>query len=330
MKKFGNLAFLSICLILIFLLSGCLFLPSEDEVLQPPLRAPDRIEYRLIEVTRGDLAEEVRGFGTVVTRIGATVTFGNTTGRLKALHATNGQDVTEGDLLAELHNDDLLEHLERQEKYTRLAEIEYEKIRRTLWGLDREAAEIRLALAHMDLERAQEAVERTMVYAPMSGRIVFTTSIRINDYVNAFVPLYNIADINELSLVLSDEFAVSVPLGATVSMNLDNTTHYGTVVQVPSMNPIDAHDRNIAIVDFQTIEFDQNRLGSNIMIVYERARVDDAIIVERSMVRFNAGRAYVLVLEDNIPMERDVTIGLSTISQVEILEGISVGEMLVQ
>jgi len=311
-------------------LSSCLLLPNEDEVLQPPLRAPDRIDYRTVEVTRGSIVDEIRGFGTVVTKVGATVSFRETTGRLKALHTSSGQDVEEGDLLAELHNDDLVEALSRQELYTRLAEIDYELVRRTLWGLQREAAEIRLSLAKMDLERAREAVEKTFVYAPVSGRIVYTTFMRNDDYIDAFTPLFNIADLSQLTLRISDDLATRVPVGATVSTIIDNVTHYGTVVQVPSMNPGDAIDRNIAVVDSPTLTIEQGRLGRTFAVIYERARADDVIVIDRTLVRTNVGRTYVIVLVDNIPVERNVILGITNNSQAEIIEGLHEGELVVQ
>jgi len=330
MKKLQKSLLLSIVLIITLALSSCFLLPNEDEVLQPPLRAPDRIDYRTVEVTRGTITDEVRGTGTVVTKVGATVSFRDVTGRLKALHASSGQDVEEGDLLAELHNDDLVEALNRQEKYTRLAEIDYELIRRTLWGLQREAAEIRLSLAQMDLERAREAVEKTLVYAPTSGRIVYTTFLKIDEYIDSFVPIYNIADLTQLSLRISDDLANRVPLGATVSTTMDNVTHYGTVVQVPSMNPGDSADRNIAVIDSPTLTIEQARLGRSFPVIYERARAEDVIVIDRTLVRTNVGRTYVIVLVDNIPVERNVILGITNHSQAEILEGLREGELVVQ
>jgi len=329
--KLRDIVLTSLFLVLVLTFGGCAFFPAEDEVLQPPLRAPDGIEYKTVEVTRGTIVDEIRGFGTVETKVGSTVSFQNTTGHLKALHASSGHDVEEGELLAELHNDHLLEALERQVLYTRLAEIEYEKIRRTLWGLDREAAEIRMSLARMDLEKAQEAVEKTRVYAPTSGRIVYAAFIRTDDYVPSFLTLYSIADLTQLNLRIGDDLAGKVPIGATVSINVNNNeTHYGTVVQVPSMNPTDAFDRNIAIVDSPTLEIEQINLGRSFPIIYERARADDVIVIDRQLIRLNAGQTYVIVLADNIPMERSVVVGISTNSHAEIIDGLREGELLVR
>jgi len=314
--------------ILIFSLAGCFFLPQEDEILQPPLRAPDRVEYRTVEVTRGDLHDEIRGFGTVEGRSGATVSFGDISGRIKQLYFASGQNVEEGDLLAELFNEDLLEALYRQEIYTRLAEIEFEKTRNAA-ALDREAAQLRLDLSRLDLEKARAAVENTRVYAPISGFIVYTTNRRVNDFIEPFSTLYTIINLDDLYIRVSDDFASKLLIGTEVRFTVNDTTHYGRIIQAPAYNPGTAGDRNVSVIDCDTLDPRDIHLGASILLHYSRESVTDVIIVQRSLIRFEAGRSYVFLLENGFPVERDIIMGITANAQTEVIEGLYEGELII-
>jgi RND family efflux transporter MFP subunit len=313
-------------------LGSCMLLPQEEEALQPPLRAPDRIEYRTVEVTRGTVVNEVRGTGTIEARVAANVSFSETSGRLKALYVYSGNDVEEGDLLAELHNDDLLAALQRQELFYRLAEIDHERIRRSpdATRLDREASQIRLELSELDLERAREAVEKTRLYAPMSGRIVYRAPARNDDFINAFATVFSISDITDIVLRVSGELAGNATVGSDVYVIMDDVRYNGTIVQAPSLNPGDAADRTIAVIDSPTLEIDPRRLGGTLSVVFERGRAENVIVIDRSLIRTREGRSYVLVLTDGIPMERTVILGVWNNSFAEIVEGLQEGELLVE
>jgi len=311
------------------MLSGCFLLPQEDEYLQPPLRAPDRIEYVTFEVTRGNISDDVRGYGTVDPRSGTIISFGAISGRLKALHFHSGQNVEEGDLLAELQNDDLLEALQRQEIYTRLAEIDFERYR-GYTRLDREAAQLRLDLSYLDLEKAREAVEKTRVYAPMSGNISYRVNLKIDEYIEPFLPIYTIADVSNLILRMSDDTASRVPLGAEVSFLMDSEVYYGTVVQIPSLNPGDARDKNITVIESDSLDPERIRIGARFTMVYTRASSENAIVIQNSLIRQEGNRSYVILLENNVPVERSIVIGLSTVTHSEIIEGLQEGEIIIQ
>ena len=319
-------------LIFSLLLPGCSLLPREDEVLQPPLRAPNRVEYSTAEVTRGTIINEIQGMGVVEAKETTMVSFQNTSGRIKAFYAVVGADIQEGDLLAELHNDELIETLERRELYYRLAEIEYENLRRnhSLTRLDREAAQIRLRLSEMDLEKARLNVENTQIFAPVSGRIIYSTSLRNDEYIESFIAVFGIVDLSQLILRVSGDFATRVPVGAEVSVFYEGERHIGIAVQSPTLTPQSATDSNHLIIDTPTLETEQWRLGNRIAIIYELERAEDVIVIESSLIRTRPGRSYVLVLIDDVPVERNVVIGIANNAYSEIVEGLYEGELVIR
>jgi membrane fusion protein, macrolide-specific efflux system len=102
------------------LISGCNFLPEEEEVLAPPLMQPATIEYRTTPVARGDLLLQSRMTGVFAPEVQQALSFERQGGRLKDIHVRMGEAVEEGQLLMELESDPL-------ESQIRLQEIEVEK-----------------------------------------------------------------------------------------------------------------------------------------------------------------------------------------------------------
>ena len=53
------------------------------------------------------------------------------------------------------------------------------------------------------------------------------------------------------------------------------------------------------------------------------------VVVPRSVVETYVSRTYVQVLEDGLPIERDVEVGIQTPTRAEIRSGLSAGEAVV-
>jgi hypothetical protein len=69
-----------------------------------------------------------------------------------------------------------------------------------------------------------------------------------------------------------------------------------------------------------------NSMAEIIYVVNERKNV---IALPRGALNSVGSRRYVNILEDNIRVERDVEVGLTTELEVEILSGIAVGDVVI-
>ena len=58
-------------------------------------------------------------------------------------------------------------------------------------------------------------------------------------------------------------------------------------------------------------------------------RREDVIVLPSDAVQTYVNRRFVFVLEDELRVERSVEVGLSTSTEVEIVDGLSVGEVVV-
>jgi len=129
------------------LLGGCSFLPTEDEILQPPLMKPQTIEYRTERVVRGDLIQELNLSGTFIATSRKSLSFEAQGGRLKSIRVSAGQEVAAGELIAELDSQSLASQV-------RFQEIEVEKSRLTLSQLKSTGSDsFSIRRAELDLEQ---------------------------------------------------------------------------------------------------------------------------------------------------------------------------------
>lgn len=139
-------------------------LPQEEEVLAPPLVKQSEVEYDTIDVEISDIEKKVSGAGTFVSILEETLFFQARGGRLKAIHVKNGQEIKEGDLIAEIYNEGLENDIKQQELNVQKAQIRYDQINNTEKNLDS------LRLAEIDLEVAKARLAELELMGEFSSK----------------------------------------------------------------------------------------------------------------------------------------------------------------
>ena len=139
--------------VLLAALSGCFLLPREEEILEPPLIEPPQIQYQTMTVQRGTIEDAFTVVGTFVSNQFYDLHFQYRGGRLKDVYANVGDDVTEGDVVAELFTFDLEDQIKQRQLQLRRAIIARDRI------LEEVESEYQLNSARMDVELAQIRLE---------------------------------------------------------------------------------------------------------------------------------------------------------------------------
>lgn len=139
--------------VLLAALSGCFLLPREEEILEPPLIEPPQIQYQTMTVQRGTIEDAFTVVGTFVSNQFYDLHFQYRGGRLKDVYANVGDEVTEGDVVAELFTFDLEDQIKQRQLQLRRAIIARDQI------LEEVESEYQLNSARMDVELAQIRLE---------------------------------------------------------------------------------------------------------------------------------------------------------------------------
>ncbi len=172
-RRFWRMIAASIPVLLVvpLLFGSCFLVPREEEVLAPPLIEPPEITYQTLAISRGTIEDSIRAFGSVAYAGQSDLSFRQRGGRLKTLHVRVGDAVVEGQIVAELHTDNIEAEIAQAELSLRRAELALRQAEDELdTGYSLEFARADLRLAELRLEAAQETLVREEELAHITGR----------------------------------------------------------------------------------------------------------------------------------------------------------------
>lgn len=323
---------------LVLMLSACAFMPKEEEVLAPPLKEPPKVSYDTQDVKKGTIQRDIIGTGYFVSVIQHDIAFKERSGYLKVLNVKTGDKVKAGDLIAELDSDNLVSQLKQQELNIKKAELEYDKVKTKidiegggdLFGLQKAALDVEICKTQ--LESLKRDIEKSKLYASVSGMVVFTDStIALGDNIAINKLLARIADPSQIQLQFSDQNKISdFNIGMNVNIKYRNKMYSGMAVMTPSSAPIDADEKTRKSVMIRMNELpDDVEVGNSADISLTLEKRENTLVIPKNAVGYYNGRKYVQILEDGIRKERDIETGIETVTEVEVIKGLKEGDKLI-
>jgi len=217
-------------------------------------------------------------------------------------------------------------------------------------ALEQQNYDMQKTFIDMEVQKNQEALtefqtqlKETQIIAPFDGKITFLASLVIGDQINKDIPILTIAnpDTLQFQYILKDnddgDLADALFAGreVTIAMN-DGTRMAGVILQGPANVPNGVErdeDQRTTYVEVKEIPENVTigSVGSMQIILKEE---HDVIVVESALIsKINgrngetAGSCY--VLQDGLPVLRNVQTGLETTAYIQIVDGLEVGEKLI-
>ena len=325
---------LIVLLSLLITLSGC-FLPIEEELLPPDLLKPEEVNFRTIEVERGTIQNILEDSAITHASVTYDLSFGNRSGYLMELNASPGRSVSEGDVLARLDTGSLEIDIVRQRIEVEKRTLTFEEVRRS--GGTRYArrhAELDLELAQLTLAQMEEELEKTTIKAPIDGEIVHVNlDLRIGGFVPGRAAIVTIADPTWLHFEYTGTYVNRIRHGMDVELVIDSKIYPATVTMTPASAPAEERDRyrNTVIISANNMDDlpDDLKRGTRLRFSIFIEEKHDAIIIPAGVLSTFMGQSYVQILEDGMRIERDIITGITTVTYVEILNGLNEGDLLI-
>ncbi|MCK5646328.1 MAG: efflux RND transporter periplasmic adaptor subunit, partial [Anaerolineales bacterium] len=187
--------------------------------------------------------------------------------------------------------------------------------------------------AIINLQNAQQSLEDTKVYAPISGTIL-TLNAQVGAMTSEGSKLLQIADPHALEVLVSviEEDYPLLKIGQTVDLFFDAAPDVTATGQVDRIVPKRvSNDRPlypvyISIDDFPEVVVEGMTADADIIL----AQSSDVLRLPRALVKANSdGTAMVSVWMGDHEEERSVTVGLRGDLFIEILSGLEEGEKVV-
>lgn len=213
-------------------------------------------------------------------------------------------------------------------------------------GLEQQYYDMQKKFVDMDTAKNNEALAElkaqlaeTQLIAPFDGKIINLASLLVGDLISKDVPVLTISDPDSLQFeyeVKEEEIYDQFYSGREVMINVNGIDVAGSIVQgtadvSPERLESDptTHTVYIKCPDIPKEVSMGNMGGMNIIIEEQH----DVIVVEASYI-YNTGFGdkvsyFCYVLEDGLPVLRNVTVGIKTTASYEITEGLQVGDQLV-
>jgi membrane fusion protein, macrolide-specific efflux system len=327
------------------LLSGCAGGVAREEATPtaiPPSITPVKPFYT---VARGDIVKQVEFSARIQPVVEKVHSFTNS-GKLFKLYVRQGEEVQEGQLLAELENAgseyDLRRaqiNLEKARLFLALAELQI--------STDQPDYKILIAIKQADVDLAQleldeltGRLEAAQIKASIGG-VVTSLLIMEGDEVAALQPVIIISDVNTLEVradlndltmnMLNEGMPVLIRSANKPGEGVDGIIRrlpypYGQINKETELNQDDQSTRITLQGDWQKPGFE---LGSAVQVQAMIEKQTDVLWLPPQAVRRFEGRFFVVVQDGEIQRRIDVKIGLSVDDRVEITEGLIEGQLVV-
>ncbi len=327
--------------------SGCSLLPKEeDEEVLPPITPPQISKKPEYTVTTTTLESTVTGSGKMLSVQEETTSFQLDGMKLKSINVKPGDNVTAGQVIAELDVSDLEKKLRSDRLNFRTQEVKMKETLRKrdeMTDLEFEEAKILFEQAQQDMADKEADIAKAKLTAPFTGTVISVTAKK-GDSIKAYDPIAVVADTSHLVVAanVSKDRLNQIAIGMPVEVDINNAgKHKGKVKQFPMKqddnnngNPGGGNNNNSEKPeDFLIVELDKMPEGLNrgtpLSIKIITNRKENAIVIPPVALRIIGSRTYVQLVDGEGRREVDVAVGQQTSTQVEILEGLKPGQKVV-
>lgn len=364
MKKFTTKILVLVVALIqaMVLFGGCSLFPEEEEPDIPSLKTPRPVEYQFYTVRKGTLKSTVTGTGKVSSIFYTEHSFKQGGGKVTELHVSMGQYVNKGDALLEIEN------AEVEDKYLD-AEIEYQKKKLehqtkerqykngSISELEYHIAELELKSAKIRYEDLKEAYDQTVLYAKTSGKVVY-----INTKYTAASSTTEIVGGDTIVAIDSEDPKYTYVMFERLTGGEDYTPTQFRVGETLTLTPVDGKGNTLSsdkqftgqivgtdamikdlqvelghIVDKYYFCEMKNapeglKHGDSVKYDYTEFVIEDCLIIPTSALYEFNGETYVYMLDasTNLKKEVPVQIGYRTSSQAQVLDGLKIGQIIIE
>lgn len=291
------------------------------------------VEAEVIKPER--IAQEIIAVGSLRSNESVTLR-SEIDGRITGIHFREGQPVSKGTLLFELDDSVYQAELEQARAGLALSERNNERAqelfgRSLISTRERDEAAARLDVDRAAVALAEARLAKARIRAPFEG-VIGLRSVSPGDYITAGQPL---APLEQLSVLkadfrLSEAALPAVKVGQALNLEVDAYPGQTFEGRVYAIDPRLAEEtRSIGLRARVPNEDGKLRPGLFARVKLVIAERPNAVTVPEQSVIPQADKLFVYVIEDGKAALRPVTLGLRQVGRVEVLSGISPGDVVI-
>jgi RND family efflux transporter MFP subunit len=284
-------------------------------------------------VERGDLSLTIDASGSLIPHADVSLAF-TVGGRVADVLIVEGRKVDAGQSLLRLDTQDLEWQVEQARLSLTLAELDLSEARDWYAEADEpvQIALAKLEQAQVSVQQAEWRLAQATLMAPISG-IVTALDVDAAETANSGQTVVVLSDLSTLDIVVNvDETnVVGIQSGMKVIVSVDafpTVELSGHVTEIASLNDVQSG----VVLYPVTVRLASTDLplrpGMTVNVTFPIQEKKDTIIVPFRAVETEGGQAYVTRVTGSGSERVAVTLGLITDTQVEILSGLSEGDVV--
>jgi len=185
--------------------------------------------------------------------------------------------------------------------------------------------------ASLNKELAEISLNKSLISSPLKGTIK-TRHIKVGEFVRKGDKLVEILDIDKIIVKVNipEQEILSIQVGQNVEVALyimEKKTFLGRVKNIGL--EADSSNRTFPVEILVDNKERQLRAGMLARATFTKNVDQDQIVIPRHTVLERDQGRVVYVFEDGKAFRRDITIGLSQLDQVQVVQGLNKGELIV-
>ncbi|NND92538.1 MAG: efflux RND transporter periplasmic adaptor subunit [Granulosicoccus sp.] len=306
-----------------------------------------------VAVVRGSIESRLQLTGTVINDRTVTLT-ALLDGEIMAIRAREGDVVEAGTVLAELDSRQAQALLDKAGAELILHEQLLEAATRTLERIERLSregnasqqaldesrdakleAEASLKAAAATLALNQLRLDNAQIKSPFAGTVI-EQSAETGQWLEAGTPLFKVVategTVIEANVSASDWSRVSIGQPVVLSSEVDAGTRWSSEISwiAPTVTDVSGQGKTVAVRMFPGKAAPSLLLGQEVDVDVSLQRVDDILIVPlQALQEVSPGEFRAFVLDGGRARERPVTIGLTSLDDAELVDGLAEGDRVI-
>ncbi len=328
-----------------FVLSGCAAQPSQEEPTPTPLPTPIIPTKPTYTVQTGEVVRKLEFSGRVVPVVQEELFF-KASGRVDNVYVKKGDQVTAGQLIADLESGTSALDLRRAEIQLELAKLDLQQTELNInkyakdYDIIMARQQYQVELAQLSLDEIKARVEATQIVAPFDGTIlsIFLSESTAVEAYKEVVTLANLSEL-EISSDVADtdlaELVEGMPVQAWPVSSPGKVTEgklrklpypYGKATDVKES---DKEDKSTRITLNTPLEDVGLGLSDLVRVVVVLEKKEGVLWLPPQAIRNFEGRKFVVVQDGEGQRRVDVKVGITGDDRVEITEGLTEGQVVV-
>ncbi|MBN2852638.1 MAG: hypothetical protein JXQ23_07880 [Clostridia bacterium] len=302
-------------------LSGCMLLPKEDEKLSPPIIEANATEYKTEAVMYGTVNKKVETFGSFKPINEVFHNYEYLGGTFLQFFFTKNDDVKAGDVVAVLDTGDLETRIRDMEIEIQRARLSYEKAteqynNKLISLYDYEIEQLNYEKVQNHYNDLIEEKNQSELRAKEDGTISYLAPLEEGDTITKGDLIFKIIKNNEMILTCIGSSIYKFEMDSKVVLTSLNHVVEGTIVNKGTNTMTIQPDEH----------FDDWKIGTSVMVSQNLDTAEDVLMVNQKAIKFFGGKSYAKILENGVPVEKEVVLGLTNGKYYEVVSGLSEGD----